>query len=408
MSDMDAALPDILAHSPVRVVLGPGRLDDLGMLAREEGAQRTLVVSDSGVIAAGHVERAVASLGDAGIEARVFADVSANPTTDEIDAGVQFCQTDMPDFVIGLGGGSAMDCAKGINLLLSNGGRLIDHRGEGPAAKPMLPMILIPTTAGTGSEAQSFALISDAGTHQKMACGDRRLPTEGGLRPRVAILDPELTETASPEVTAAAGIDAITHAIETAASTRRTDVSRAFSREAWSRLEANYPRVSTDPIEPRTSVRADSGDARGSVNPDPLDTIARAKMLLGAHLAGAAIECSMLGAAHACANPLTARYGLTHGVAVAIMMPHVIRFNGRDGANPYADLCDTIDELVERFEQLVQAACLPRSLAEFGIPESAVTELADEAVRQWTGGFNPRVFDVSAAAELYFAALTVC
>lgn len=382
MSDMDAALPDILRHSPVRVVFGPGRLADLGMLAREEGAQRTLVVSDSGVVAAGHVERAVASLRDAGIETRVFADVSVNPTTDEVDAGVRFCQSDTPDFVIGLGGGSAMDCAKGINLLLSNGGRMIDHRGEGPVVNPALPMILIPTTAGTGSEAQSFALISDADTHQKMACGDRRLPTEGGLRPRVAILDPELMETTPPEVTAMAGIDAVAHAVESAASTRRSEASRSLSREAWRRLDAYLERVIADPG----------------------DSTARAEMLLGAHLAGVAIEYSMLGAAHACANPLTARYGLIHGVAVGVMLPHVIRFNTADGSNPYDDLGRTSDELARRTEQLLSAGGLPRTLSDCGVPRAGLDELSAEAAEQWTAAFNPVPLRPEDAAILYAAA----
>ena len=404
MSDTDAALPDILRHSPVRVVFGMGRLDDLGVLAREEGAHRILLVSDSGVVAAGHVERAVASLHNAGIESRVFADVSVSPTTDEVDAGVRFCQSDAPDFVIGLGGGSVMDCAKGINLLLSNGGRMTDHRGEGPAAKPMLPMILIPTTAGTGSEAQSFALISDANTHQKMACGDRRLPPEGGLRPRVAILDPNLTRTLPREVAATAGIDAIAHAIESAASTRRTDVSRSFSREAWSRLEGNYLRVSAHPSEPRTSVRADSTQPQASVRPNPLDATARAEMLLGAHLAGAAVEYSMLGAAHACANPLTARYGLTHGVAVGIMLSHVIRFNTADGSNPYDDLGRTSDELARRVEQLLSAAGLPRTLSDCGVPRARLDELSVEAAEQWTAAFNPVPLRPEDAAILYAGA----
>ncbi|MCH7703399.1 MAG: iron-containing alcohol dehydrogenase [Planctomycetes bacterium] len=382
MSDTDAALPDILGHSSVRVIFGPGRLDDVGVLAREEGAQRILLVSDGGVVAAGHVDRAVASLGDAGIETRVFADVSVNPTTDEVDAGVRFCQSDTPDFVIGLGGGSAMDCAKGINLLLTNGGRMTDHRGEGPAAKPMLPMILIPTTAGTGSEAQSFALISDADTHQKMACGDRRLPTEGGLRPRVAILDPELMETTPPEVTAMAGIDAVAHAVESAASTRRNEISRSLSREAWRRLDAYLERVIADPG----------------------DSTARAEMLLGAHLAGVAIECSMLGAAHACANPLTARYGLIHGVAVGVMLPHVIRFNTADGSNPYDDLGRTSDDLARRIEQLLSAAGLPRTLSDCGVPRAGLDELSVEAAEQWTAAFNPVPLRPEGAAILYAAA----
>ena len=171
-------------------------------------------------------------------------------------------------FIVGLGGGSAMDCAKGINFVLTGGGRMQDYWGVGLARGPMLPMVAVPTTAGTGSEAQSFALITDPQTHQKMACGD------GRALPRVAILDPELTATQPAMVATAAGIDAIAHVVETCASTRRNEASRGFSRAAWALLESAY----------ETAMR------------DPADVDARQRMLLGAHLAGVAIENSMLGA----------------------------------------------------------------------------------------------------------------
>ena len=139
-----------------------------------------------------------------------------------------------PDLLVGLGGGSSMDCAKGINFLYTNGGRMQDYWGEGKATQPMLPMIAVPTTAGTGSEAQSFALISDAQTHVKMACGDKKAAF------RIAILDPELTLTQPARVTALTGIDAIAHALETYVTQRRNPVSLSFSREAWRLLSAHF------------------------------------------------------------------------------------------------------------------------------------------------------------------------
>ena len=203
---------------------------------------------------------------------------------------VEFAAGCRPDGVIGLGGGSPLDCAKGINLLLTNGGAIADYKGYGHARKPLLPMIAVPTTAGTGSEAQSYAVIADSATHMKMACGDPKLAFAA------AVLDPELTVSQPRAVTAAAGFDAIAHAVETAVTTRRTPISTLFAHAAFRLLDPHYDRVLADP---------------GDVD-------ARAAMQLGAFYAGVAIEQSMLGAAHACANPLTARHALTHGVALAI------------------------------------------------------------------------------------------
>ncbi len=157
-----------------RIVFGPGKVDSLGALAGELGARRALVVSDPGIVAAGHVQRGLDSLAAAGIETQLFDGVEENPTTDNVEAGVAVARRHDPELIIGLGGGSSMDCAKGINFLYSNGGRMQDYWGVGKATREMLPMIAVPTTAGTGSETQSFALISDAETHVKMACGDKK------------------------------------------------------------------------------------------------------------------------------------------------------------------------------------------------------------------------------------------
>ena len=188
-----------------------------------------------------------------------------------------------------------------------------DYHGVGKAKGEMLPMIAVPTTTGTGSEMQSFALISDAKTHVKMACGDKRASC------RVAILDPELTLTQPKQVYALTGIDAISHAVETCVTKRRNPVSVQYSKEAWRLLETNFETVLK--------------------NPDDLE--ARAAMQLGAAYAGVAIENSMLGAAHALANPVTANYGIAHGQAVGLMLPHVVKFNGVEFNDLYRDLLET-------------------------------------------------------------------
>ena len=159
---------------PTRIVFGPGRLSELGELAAILAVKRALVVSDPGIVAAGHTARGIESLEAAGLRVELFDGVEENPTTAHVDAGLAVAKRFGPDLIVGLGGGSSMDCAKGINFLYSCGGRMQDYWGVGKATGPMLPMIAVPTTAGTGSETQSFALISDAETHTKMACGDRR------------------------------------------------------------------------------------------------------------------------------------------------------------------------------------------------------------------------------------------
>lgn len=369
-----------------RIIFGPDKLDALGELASEMGARRALIVSDPGVIAAGHANRGIDALEKAGIVTQLFEGVHENPTTKDVDSGVQIAKTHEPELLVGLGGGSSMDCCKGINFIYSNGGQMQDYWGEGKALRPMVPMIAIPTTAGTGSEAQSFALISDANSHVKMACGDKKAAC------RIALLDPKLTLTQPPRITALTGIDAIAHALETYVTKRRNAASLSFSREAWALLGVNFARV---------------------IN-DPADLDARSGMQLGACFAGLAIENSMLGATHALANPLTATYGLVHGQAIGMMLPHVIRFNGEQFPKWYQDLLETTaggngipeshtgaEGLADYVSLLVELAGLPRRLSECNVQREKLPELAAAAAQQWTGNFNPRDVGQDELLSLY-------
>ncbi|MBI1901656.1 MAG: iron-containing alcohol dehydrogenase [Planctomycetia bacterium] len=374
-----------------RVVFGPNRLAGLGELAQGLGGRRALVVSDHGIIEAGHTPRAVALLQAAGLTVRVFSDLVENPTTDDVERGLAVAKEFQPDVLIGLGGGSSMDCAKGINFLYTNGGRIQDYWGSGKAKRPLLPLIGVPTTAGTGSEAQSFALISDPKSHVKMACGDKKAAC------RIALLDPLLTVTQPPRVTAITGIDAISHALETYVTKPRNAASLAFGREAWRLLEPNFPRVLDHP---------------GDVD-------ARAAMQLGAFFAGLAIENSMLGAAHALANPLTQAFGIVHGQAVALTLPHVIRFNAAVTEPQYAELLaisashngsirkgqgGAAEELARRVSAFTLRAGLKTRLRDFDIPQDRLPDLAAAAATQWTAGFNPRPVGPEELLQLYRAA----
>jgi alcohol dehydrogenase len=359
---------------PIRVVTGQGAIDQLGLLAKELGFARTLLVADAGVVNAGHLARARQSLRAAGVDAIDFTEFGPNPDADMLEMGRRHATAQRIDSIVGLGGGSSLDCAKGINFVLTQGGAIHDFQGYGKAMKPMLPMIGVPTTAGTGSEAQSYAIISDPRTHRKMACGDPKAAF------RAVILDPQLTVTQPATVTAAAGYDALSHAVESFVCTKRSSESAEKSLEAWRLLEPNYERVLAVPD----------------------DVSARAAMQLGAFRAGEAIELSMLGATHACANPLTARYGTTHAHAIAILLPHVIRWNGSVAEKMYEELAGvSTHALAERVSELAAVGGLPRRLADIGASASDLPALAADAAEQWTGRFNPRPFDAKGALEIY-------
>jgi alcohol dehydrogenase len=369
-----------------RTMFGRRTAERTGSVAKELGFQRILLVADPGMVTAGHAAAIERSLHAASLTVLRYSAFGENPDSSMVAAGARFAVPHRIDSIVALGGGSSLDCAKGINFILTNGGTMADYRGYGKAATPLLPMIGIPTTAGTGSEAQSYAVISDARTHLKMACGD---PSAAF---RVAILDPDLTLTAPPPVTATAGIDAVSHAVETAVTTRRTPLSDTFSHQAWRLLSDGFERV--------------------LLHPTDLD--ARSMMQIGAHFAGLAIEHSMLGAAHACANPLTARFQLTHGIALGILLPHVVRWNSRVAGDGYAALLgfprrrardsEAPETLARRIEDFAIAGKLPARLSDAGIPPETLPELAELAAQQWTGTFNPRPFDATGALEIYRAA----
>ncbi len=357
-----------------------GALHRLGELTRSVGATRVLLVTDPGLETVGHPQRAAASLAEAGLPVFTFDGVQENPTESHVARGVDFARAHGIDAIVAVGGGSSMDCAKGINFILSNGGRMADYKGHGKATKPMLPSVGVPTTSGTGSEAQSYALITDESSHLKMACGDKKAAF------RIAILDPELTLTQPRMVTAVTGIDAVVHALEAFVCTRRNAVSVASAAAAWRHLAPNFEAV----------LHA------------PGDLAARSAMQLGAYLAGSAIEHSMLGACHSCANPLTAHYGLTHGVAIGIMLPHVVRFNAVTVGHLYAELLPGVDapgeELARRVTAMVVAAGLPTRLRDCGVGDGILPLLAEEANQQWTARFNPRPVTDADLLAIYQAA----
>lgn len=362
-----------------RVVSGAGSLAQLPELVAECGGTRALLVTDPGIVAAGHLARASGLLTAANIAVIAFTAVHENPTTEDVDACLALARPFAPDILIGLGGGSSLDTAKGVNFLLTNGGILRDYWHTERATEPFLPLIAIPTTAGTGSEVQRFALIADATTHQKMAIGDLK------AAPAVALLDPELTLSCPASVTANVGMDAIVHAVESYVTTARNEASLRFARDAYTSLSQHFATVLTTPT----------------------DLEARGAMLEGAMRAGRAIEQSMLGAAHSAANPLTAHFGVVHGQAVGVMLPHIVRFNAQVPAvaMQYAELAGSVDTLLARLTEWLTQAQIPHRLRDYGVTADAIPQLATEAAGQWTARFNPRPITADDFARLYSVAL---
>lgn len=378
-------------HPRTRLVFGADAVEQVGELCREYDAGKVLVVTDQGIVKAGHADRVAQALDKAGIGYSVFDQVRENPTTKDVADCLSVAKAERIDFIVGLGGGSSMDTAKGCNFILTNGGEMKDYWGVGKASRPMLPLIAVPTTSGTGSECQSFALIADEDTHAKMACGDSKAAA------KAAILDPKLTVSQPRAVTANTGIDAIAHAVETAVTRKRNPLSLMYSHEAFKLCVTSLPTVLANP-----------GDLE-----------ARGRMLLGAAYAGTAIENSMLGAAHSAANPLTAHFDVVHGTAVGMMLPLIVRFNaGEQGAlQGYAELASApeiasvsgglnaaLEALISRLETLLNLADMPRSLSELNVKPDLVKTMAGEAAKQWTANFNPREIGEADFVELYEAA----
>jgi len=352
-----------------RILFGAGEFARLGEVAREQNATRCLVLAGQASVDAGHAQEAVRSLKARRMEVFAFHDFASNPTVAMVEAAREYAGPQAVNLVVGLGDGDALDFAKAVNVVLSNGGSIRDYRGYGNVPKPLLPMIAVPTVAGSGNEAQSSCAIydpPDGSKHDghKVICGDPKIFF------RTAVLDANLTLRQSAALTAANGYDAMGRAVETLFSTRRTPISECFSREAYRLLDTAFGRV----------LRA------------PEDIEARSAMLLGAHFAGLAVEYSALGPAHACAQPLVKNYKLLPGAALALVLLPALEWM-EEGA-----------DLAPRLRHLAAAAELPTSLSDAAIPEQVLPRLAEEAATQWTGRFSSHPFDAQAALYIYRAA----
>jgi alcohol dehydrogenase class IV len=381
--------------SPTRVIAGRDLLGSTGFEFQKEGARRVFLVTDQVIRGTGLVERVEAGIADGGLEvAGVFDEVPQDSSTDVVERCAAAAKEAGADSFLAVGGGSVMDTAKVADALFSHGGSAREQEGfflmpreNGGMGRPLdvAPLACIPTTAGTGSEVSMAAVIKDHEHKVKLEIAD--FP----LFPRLAILDPETTRTLPPQVAAATGMDAVTHAIEGYVSTDWSPHQDARSLHALRMIRANLERA----------VQAGERDEE-----------ARGNMLVAANLA----MTIALGAVHAMSHPAGAHFGVPHGVANAIHLPHVIRHNAAGGpeiADRYRDVGEVFDvhepeigeALAAHLTELVARLGLPTRLSQVGVPEDGIPALVEGAMGDGTTLLNPREMGEEDYAELYRRAM---
>lgn len=374
-----------------RIVMGPGASQTLGAEVKTRGIKRVLIVTDKGVISAGLLKTIEASLASSGIKYGIFDAVQPDPRYEIVEDCLAAAREFKAQMLIGVGGGSPMDITKVTAVMLTNKPPVLQYVGIGLVPKPGLPTILIPTTAGTGSEVTPIAILSDEGDKLKKGI------VSPFLYPALGILDPELTVGLPPHVTAATGMDALIHAIEAYTSINATVITDMYCEKA---LELLYGNIRT------AFAKGDNMEARTA-------------MMEGALLAGIAFANAGVTAVHAFAYPIGAEFHIPHGVANTLMLPHVIRFNVLGNLDKFAQLAwpfgipteglaklEIVDEVVNAIDRLANDLKVPRHLKDFGVKEKDIDMLA-QGVMKVTRllGNNPRTLYLQDAKDIYKAAL---
>lgn len=372
------------------VLAEPGASARIGELVRALGCRSIFLVTDLGIVKAGLLESALENFGNTGVGVTLFTDVVADPPTHVVLAAAKAAKAARVDGVVSIGGGSSMDVAKLVALLVASEERLDDIYGVGNAKGPRLPLVLAPTTAGTGSEVTPISIVTTGE-------GEKRGVVSPVLLPDWAVLDADLTLGLPQAITAATGIDAMVHAIEAYTSKRlKNAVSDCLAREALTLLAGNIREV-----------------CRNGRNRE-----ARQAMLLGSMLAGMAFANAPVAAVHALAYPVGARFHVAHGLSNALVLPEVMRFNAPVATQLYAELARIIvpeatgdaatrtAALIDYFSRLASDLGLPTRLREVGIKQENVGQLAEDAMKQTRLLVNnPREVTLRDASEIYGAVL---
>jgi alcohol dehydrogenase class IV len=353
--------------SPKKIILGKDSVKTIGDEVKKLGGSRALVVTDPGLVSVGLVKLAEDSLHDKQIEVAVFDKVRPEPPAYIVDECAEIIRQGGYDVVIGIGGGSSLDIAKGSAIMATNHGAILDYVGIEMVQKPGVPRILIPTTAGSGSEVTRSVVLTDEKENTKKVVSSSFLTAE------LAILDPMLTLSMPPHITASTGMDALVHAIESYVSARATPFAEILGVEAITLIAHNLP----------------SAYSKGA------NVTARYNMLLAANIAGLAFGSGGLGAVHGLAYVLGNEYGIPHGRANAIMLPHVMNFNKTGNLRKFAKIAeamgenvdglsiyDAAEKAVEAVKKLLNAIQIPFQLSQYGIPRDDLRKLVEGGMRQ--------------------------
>ena len=357
------------------VIFGIGTLAEVGGAIRRVGGRRPMVVSDPGVLAAGWVERAVPHLDDVRVQHHLWHDLTSNPKEVEVQSAFEAYLESGCDALLAIGGGSCIDVAKAVAILSGNGGRILDYEGIDRATRPIPPMVMVPSTGGSGSDVSQFCVITDTARRLKVTIGGR------ALVPDISVTDPELLTTMSGELTAHTGLDALSHAIESSVSQACDFLSKGHALAAIEGIVEYLPVCVQDPYD----LTAREGMARASLQ------------------AGVAFTNALLGATHAIAHQIGGALDLPHGLLNAILLPHVMRFNAETHAERYVGVAQALgvdtagldpgvaaEGAVGRVEDLGRALGIPAGLHEIGVDPADFDQFAHNALRDAYIATNPR------------------
>lgn len=372
-------------QAPASITFGPGAIGRLPEVVAGFGA-RAVVVSDPGVARAGILSRILTLLSEAGIGAEPFTDVEPNPSVETVNAALDRLKRTRAGFVIGVGGGSAMDVAKVLGVLGAHGGTVHDYEGIGKVPAPGLPVVAVPTTAGTGSEVTIFSVITDRERKLKMTLGSAHAV------PQVALCDPELTVSMPPALTAATGMDALTHAVECYVNTAHNPIAKTLALDA-ARLIGRSLRA----------AYANGADLR-----------ARTEMLLASTMAALAFTRTRLGNVHAMSHPLGAHFDVPHGVANAVLLPYVMEFNLVACYETYPAIAAALGERVEGLPRHAAAEAaieavrrlsrdveIPTRLRDVGVLREGIPAMTEDAMKSGNVLVNPRRTTAADIAALF-------
>ncbi|WP_086480971.1 alcohol dehydrogenase-like regulatory protein ErcA [Oceanospirillum sanctuarii] len=372
---MSNAISNLRKFVSPEIIFGAGARKTVGNYARSFGSKKVFLVSDPGVAAAGWLEDVRAALEAEGIESVIFTQVSPNPRTDEVMQGVELYQAEQCDVIVAVGGGSPMDCAKGVGIVSANGGHILNYEGIDTIDLPIPPLIFIPTTAGTSADVSQFAIISDQNERVKISIVSK------AVVPDVALIDPETTATMDNFLTACTGVDAMVHAIEAFVSTGAGPLTDMHALDAIRLINKNLPQLVAN----------------------PLDSERREAVMLGSMKAGLAFSNAILGAVHAMSHSLGGYLDLPHGLCNAMLLEHVIDFNYRDAQDRYKVIAETLElethnrssqeirrVLVDKVINLKQEVGLYQTLSQQGVKTTDLPQLSEKALADLCILTNPR------------------